>query len=48
MVVTGLGSGAGDLSSNPVDCLSTHIKVYVDMCTVHVNNGIFMYLCMLV
>jgi hypothetical protein len=47
-VVTGLGSGAGDLSSNPGDGLSTYIKVYVYMCTVHVNNGIFMYLCMLV
>ncbi len=48
VVVIGLGCGAGDLSSNPADGLSTYIKVYVDMCTVDVNNGIFMYLCMLV
>ncbi len=45
-MVTGLGSDAGDLSSNPVDGLSTY--VYVGMCNVHVNNGIFIYLCMLV
>ena len=43
-MVIGLGSDTVDPSSNPVDGLSTYIKVYVGMCTVHVNNGIFLYL----
>ncbi len=43
-MVIGLGSDAGDPSSNPVDGLSTNIKIYVGMCTVHVNNGIFLYM----
>ncbi len=43
-MVIGLGSDTGDPSSNPVDGSSTYIKVYVGMCTVHVNKGIFLYL----